>query len=1065
MRVFDRFPIRHQLASLIVLVGALALAGLTAALISTVSREKLATARAEVREASDLGARLVERHFAGVETQVATYAANPRVADALVEFRNAYAALGPGAMAALQDAWIDRNPNPVGQKQAQIDSGSGTAYDIVHARHHRTFEGVQLRGGFYDVFLIDRDLNLVYSYFKERDFAAPLATGDLADSGLTQAARAALSSGRMAMTRFESYAPSAGADAAFLAMPVRDAQGGTVGVIAVQVPIDRMSEALEIGKDPMTAGVYLIDAAGIVRARAVSDGAWAPDPGDAAAALAPDPATGGDRTVLPDGSDALVHATRIDVHGVPFVVAATRDFGALRSGLIRFGWSIAVLSLAALTLLAVAAVLFGGRMVRPLDAVVASVGRLQSGEVDFEVPHGDRRDEFGALARAVDSFRLQEAEAAELRHRQIALGAACESVSAALLMVDGNMNISFMNASAVALMSRRIEDFRQIDRDFDPNRLVGRCIDIFHKGPEAARIRALLENPSLMPMNAEIRIGRALLQLKVSQIGDGAGGLVIEWIDATETVIEARLFETSNATQVVVEFGPEWSVVAMNPKFTELTGYRFQRSPAMAAASFLDVSDLGLGGLDEVFRRLDSDNELAGRFGVRTADGTSLVAQGSLTLVRDSKGRPFRIVLVARDITAEERSRSEAASERARGQKEQELVVNCLKRGLASLSEGDLTAVIAESFPGTYEQIRLDFNRTAANLARAVQGVAENAAQILSESSSISTASDSLAQRTEKQASTLEETAAALDEITKSVATSSERAGRADQLVSTALRDATSGSKVVLETVEAMGSIEESSKQISRITSVIDDIAFQTNLLALNAGVEAARAGEAGRGFAVVASEVRALAQRSSAAAREISQLIADSGDHVSRGVDLSGQAGQALKQIEKSFADIATEVAEIAASSVQQSSGLAEINVAMTQLDQVTQQNAAMFEETSAASHALRQESQSLLQLMEQFRTGSETARRGVGATGSPKSRSESAGETGPASPPVPTFTSRSRAARSATVATAPAPEDALAAAPTPAARTGSTSVALAMERLPETAPAAVAADGWEDF
>jgi methyl-accepting chemotaxis protein len=1044
MRVFDRFPIRHQLASLIVLVGALALAGLTAAFISTVSREKLASARSEVHEASDLGARLVERYFAGVETEVATYAANPRVADAIVEFRSAYAALGSGAMAALQDAWIDSNPNPVGQKQAQIDSGSGTAYDFVHARHHRTFEGVQLRGGFYDVFLIDRDLNLVYSYFKERDFAASLASGDMADSGLTQAARAALASGGVAMTDFEAYAPSAGAAAAFLAMPVRDTQGGTVGVIAVQVPIDRMSDTLAIGKDPMTAGVYLLDSAGMIRARAVSEGAWTPDPGDAADALARLADADGGRAELPDGSDALIHATRIEVQGVPFIVAATHDYGALRSGLIRFGGTTVLLSLAALALLAVAAVLFGGQMVRPLDGVVAAVGRLQHGEVDFVVPHGDRRDEFGALARAVDSFRLQEAATADLRQRQIALGAACDSVSAALLMVDGNMTISFMNNAAVGLMTRRIDDFRQTDQNFDPDKLVGRRIDIFFKGPEAAKVRTRLENPSLIPMNAEIRIGRALLQLKASQISGGDGGLVIEWIDATDTVIESRLLETSNANQLIVEFGPEWSVVGMNAKFTELTGHSFKRKPSMAAASVLDASDLGLGGLDEVLRRLLSDDELAGRFGIRTANGSSYLTQGSLTLVRDSEGQPFRIVYVARDITADEQSRTEIADERARAQKEQELVVDSLKRGLSSLSEGDLTAVIADEFPGTYEQIRLDFNRTAANLARAVQGVAENAAQILSESSSISTASDSLAQRTEKQASTLEETAAALDEITKSVATSSERAGRADRLVSTALRDAASGSKVVLETVEAMGSIEDSSKQISRITSVIDDIAFQTNLLALNAGVEAARAGDAGRGFAVVASEVRALAQRSSAAAREISQLIAESGGHVSRGVDLSGQAGQALKQIEKSFADIATEVTEIASSSLQQSSSLAEINGAMTQLDQVTQQNAAMFEETSAASHALRQESQSLLKLMEQFRTGTEAVLETSGGARTPRPTDGIPVDTGAAKPPTPVFASRSGAVRQSTSA-------ALA--------------ALAVDPAHSMASPAVAVDGWEDF
>jgi methyl-accepting chemotaxis protein len=352
--------------------------------------------------------------------------------------------------------------------------------------------------------------------------------------------------------------------------------------------------------------------------------------------------------------------------------------------------------------------------------------------------------------------------------------------------------------------------------------------------------------------------------------------------------------------------------------------------------------------------------------------------------------------------------------------------------------------------------------------------VAENAAQILGESSSISTASENLAQRTEKQASTLEETAAALDEITKSVATSSERAGRADRLVSTALRDATSGSRVVLETVEAMGAIEDSSKQISRITSVIDDIAFQTNLLALNAGVEAARAGDAGRGFAVVASEVRALAQRSSAAAREISQLIAESGGHVSRGVDLSGQAGQALKLIEKSFADIATEVAEIASSSLQQSSSLAEINGAMTQLDQVTQQNAAMFEETSAASHALRQEAQALLHLMEQFRTGSPMSQRSpapaparppVPAPGQPV-------DSGPPAMQAPVFSSRSAVARdrppseqSGTIAAAGgAPANNATPQPTRApARTGS--AALAIETSRQLVDPVPSTDGWEDF
>jgi methyl-accepting chemotaxis protein len=249
-----------------------------------------------------------------------------------------------------------------------------------------------------------------------------------------------------------------------------------------------------------------------------------------------------------------------------------------------------------------------------------------------------------------------------------------------------------------------------------------------------------------------------------------------------------------------------------------------------------------------------------------------------------------------------------------------------------------------------------------------MRGVIENADLIQGEASEISSAADDLSARTERQAATLEQTASALDELTSSVKSAAEGAAHANSLVDTARENAEASGDVVREAVDAMGEIEASSQQISKITGVIDEIAFQTNLLALNAGVEAARAGEAGRGFAVVASEVRALAQRSSDAAKEIAGLISSSSTHVKRGVGLVGQAGDALGGIEKSVADIHNFVAEIAVSARQQSSGLAEINIAVTKLDQVTQQNAAMFEQTTAASHSLTQEAETLSATVAQF-------------------------------------------------------------------------------------------------
>ncbi|KIC35150.1 methyl-accepting chemotaxis protein, partial [Leisingera sp. ANG-M7] len=236
-----------------------------------------------------------------------------------------------------------------------------------------------------------------------------------------------------------------------------------------------------------------------------------------------------------------------------------------------------------------------------------------------------------------------------------------------------------------------------------------------------------------------------------------------------------------------------------------------------------------------------------------------------------------------------------------------------------------------------------------------VEQVIAAAASIRNGASEISQASDDLSHRTESQAATLEQTAAALDELTASVKSAAEGARSVEATMEDAKQEARNSGEVVQSAVSAMTEIEESSNKISQIISVIDDIAFQTNLLALNAGVEAARAGEAGRGFAVVASEVRALAQRSSDAAMEIKTLISDSSGQVARGVDLVGKAGDALQSIVSQVTHISQLVSGIAEGAAEQSTGLNEINTGVTQLDQVTQQNAAMVEEATAAGHMLK--------------------------------------------------------------------------------------------------------------
>lgn len=291
------------------------------------------------------------------------------------------------------------------------------------------------------------------------------------------------------------------------------------------------------------------------------------------------------------------------------------------------------------------------------------------------------------------------------------------------------------------------------------------------------------------------------------------------------------------------------------------------------------------------------------------------------------------------------------------------------RRVVASLAEGDLTQTMRGSFQGVFAELQLNVNNTFATLQSTMREVRETTAAISTNTNELRAASDDLSKRTEQQAAALEETSAALDEITAVVQNSTQRAHEASVMVAEAKENAAHSGTVVRNAVDAMGRIEEASREISQIINVIDEIAFQTNLLALNAGVEAARAGEAGKGFAVVAQEVRELAQRSATAAKDIKALITKSGDEVQVGVKLVRATGEALSEIESRVLKINDHIHSIATAAREQSTGLNEVNKAVNDMDQVTQRNAAMVEETSAATHKLSGEADGLLRLVSRFK------------------------------------------------------------------------------------------------
>lgn len=361
----------------------------------------------------------------------------------------------------------------------------------------------------------------------------------------------------------------------------------------------------------------------------------------------------------------------------------------------------------------------------------------------------------------------------------------------------------------------------------------------------------------------------------------------------------------------------------------------------------------------------DSDTPIP--YGGRSDEIGEMAAAVEVFRVNAIENQRLEDEAVAQRGQAEHQKRKTEEADRIRAEAMAK-ATSSLAEGLRHLANGDLTFQLSTPFAQEFEDLRSNFNAAVDQLTDTLSSVATSTGHIDEGTREISQGAEDLSKRTEHQAASLEETAAALDQITANVSNSSRRAEEARHIALEANSSAAVSGKVVTDAVEAMHKIEQSSNQIASIIGVIDEIAFQTNLLALNAGVEAARAGDAGKGFAVVAQEVRELAQRSAKAAREIKELIRNSSTDVQSGVRLVSETGKSLKTIETYIVAVNQHMDSIATSAREQSVGLAEVNTAVNQMDQVTQQNAAMVEETSAAGAALAAEAHRLRELVSKF-------------------------------------------------------------------------------------------------
>ena len=533
-----------------------------------------------------------------------------------------------------------------------------------------------------------------------------------------------------------------------------------------------------------------------------------------------------------------------------------------------------------------------------------------------------------------------------------------------VLMCDRNLTITYVNNTAIKKLRTLESEIRKVLPAFDTNKLVGTCIDSFHKVP--SHQRRILDDPKSLPYKGDIQLGPLTLELIVTAITSKDGqylGNTLEWTDVTakrkaETEMARLKASLDSARSNVLVCDRTYTIVYANPASVS-TLRRLEAEIRKVMPGFSVDKVIG-SCIDQYHKNpvhqrqlLDNPKNLPYKAEIKLGPLTLDLAAAA---IMSEKGEYLGNVVEWADVTAQKQAQNE------------------VQRLISAAVDGKLSErAPAENFEGFYralaEGINTMLDALVERLTKVVGAVRTATESVSTGSGEISQGTEDLSQRTSEQASALEETSSAMEEMTSTVKQNADNAKQANQLAAAARDVAEQGGQVTTKAIVAMDEINKSSKKIADIISVIDEIAFQTNLLALNAAVEAARAGEQGRGFAVVAAEVRNLAQRSATAAKEIKGLINESVQKVSDGSGLVTQCGKTLEEIVSSVKRVADIVSEISAASQEQTTGIEQTNKAIMQMDETTQQNAALVEESAAACQTLAAQSQRLMGLMESFK------------------------------------------------------------------------------------------------
>jgi len=630
--------------------------------------------------------------------------------------------------------------------------------------------------------------------------------------------------------------------------------------------------------------------------------------------------------------------------------------------------SIIAILTAVIVLGIILAVKLGRSIVVPLGKAMSIAEAIRDGRLNNSI-ETDRQDEIGKLLQSLDTMqsalRAREEKDADSRGKIVAIG---KSQTVAEFGMDGTLldaNDNFLQVMGYALTEIKGQRHSLfVDSATSQGGEYRSLWDKLARGEfDGGQYKRIAKG------------GREVwVQASYNPITDvnGKPFKVVEYAsDITEQKLRTADFEGQVAaigrSQAVIEFELDGTIRSVNDNFAQVMGYSNSEVRGKHHSMFCDPAVSSSAEYRTFWAKLGRGEADSGRYKRAAKGGREVWLQASYNPIFDASGRPCKVVKYASDVTQQMVTAQQL-----------ELAVQQTQIVVKAATDGDLTARIPTSGKsGEIEALCKGINSMLETTTTLVRRVKAAASEVQAGAEEISKGNVNLSQRTEQQASSLEETASSMEEMTSTVKQTADNAGQANQLAMAARQQAEKGGLVVSSAVSAMGGINAASKKIADIIGVIDEIAFQTNLLALNAAVEAARAGEQGRGFAVVATEVRNLAGRSATAAKEIKALIQDSVSKVDEGSKLVDESGQTLEEIVNAVKKVTDIVAEIAAASREQSSGIEQVNKAVMQMDQTTQQNAALVEEASAASRAIVEQAQSLNAMIDGYNVGGETVAR----------------------------------------------------------------------------------------